>query len=184
MNPEAPFVVVELPHKTRPLMLDNVPAPSDPDAGPFLISSSRGLMWVERAFGGGFLRVAIRRVEPHDLFRSVVREVSREGNNRGWGNTFPATASGVDSAFAHVDYYELPNPMLLHGATWTEIPEGRLSRRVEWMPEGWAIVLPDREYVGTVFTLGDGHVGLLCHNPSRGMAILRPGGGQDVSSGA
>ena len=115
MNPNL-LCVIPNPNKgKRPLLLDNVPVSSDPEAGPFLITSSRSLLWVERAFESGFLRVAVRQVGAHDLYGDLVKEIARQGEEREWGNVVEPTAAGVSAGLAHLDYYGLQSPSLLYG---------------------------------------------------------------------
>ena len=174
MNP-ALTTLVTYPSKQRPLMLDNIPAPTDPDAGPFLITSSRSLMWVDRAFPSGFLRVAIREVGPTSLFGSMIEAIADKGTELKWGNILRATSKGIKDAVAHLAYYDITDVEILHGDQFTvRLPPGIEGTCVPWMPHGWAAVVPvDRSYVGTVYDLGDGHVGGVIHNASRGVAILR-----------
>ena len=57
MNPNL-LAVVNHSSGRQPVMLDGVPVPAE--SGPFLITSSKALLWVERAFGDGFLRLGVR----------------------------------------------------------------------------------------------------------------------------
>ena len=165
---------VKHPTDRVPLMLDKIPASSDPESGPFLITSSRSLMWVERAFKGGFLRVATRTSTVESLYSEVVRSILDEGSSREWGNVFPSTKEGVLSCLSRFHYYELPNPVLLYGEGFDIGLAPSVDRiPADWVPEGWAIMVPDREYVGTVFEVGDNHAGIMVHNASRGVAIIR-----------
>ena len=165
---------VKYPTNRVPLMLDKIPASSDPDAGPFLVTSSRDFIWVDRAFQGGFLRVAVREESPGAVFLGLVEAIASEGVKRHWGNTFSASKEGVLQAIARFHYYELPNPTLLYGEDFNIEFAPSVDRvPAEWLPSGWAVMVPDREYVGTLFEVGDKHVGAVSHNPSRGVVVLR-----------
>jgi hypothetical protein len=172
MNPNLLCVI---PHGTqRPLMLDNVPVSPDPNAGPFLITSSRSLLWVERAFESGFLRVAVRQMGAHDLYGDIIAEIAREGVAREWGNIVEPTPAGVAAGLAHIAYYGLPQPTLLYGTSFDIGLAPEMERvPVSWLPPSWGILVPDREYVGTVYLFGEGHVGAIVHNPSRGVVVLK-----------
>lgn len=170
-------LLIRVRHPTNkvPIMLDGIPASSDPESGPFLVTSSRGLLWVEKAFRGGFLRVATRRSDPHDIYREMVEIIAEEGMGRDWGNVFPPTREGLLEALARFHHYELPNPVLLYGENFDIGISDSVDRiPAEWVPEGWAVMVPDREYVGTLFEVGDKHVGAISHNASRGVVIIRP----------
>jgi len=168
---------VECPAKKRPLMIDNVPASTDPDAGPFLITSSKSLMWVERAFETGFLRVAVRKDTLDQLYRGIVEEIATEGVSREWGNVHPGTKGGVLACMAHLSYYGLPDPVLLYGEEF-DIGLAPAIQRVpaDWLPPTWGVVIPDdRSFVGTAYVFGGGHLGAVVHNSSRGLCVIRGG---------
>jgi hypothetical protein len=174
MNPNL-LVLVDCKTKHLPVMLDRVPAPEGPDAGPFLITSSTSLLWVERAFHGGFLRVAVRESVRDSLFRDIIEEISGRGVEREWGNVLPATEEGLLEGLAHLSYYDLSDPVLLYGADF-DIGVAEHVARVpaDWLPATWAVLIPnDRGFVGTAFTFPGGHVGAIVHNPSRGVVVLR-----------
>jgi hypothetical protein len=132
-------------------------------------------MWVDRAFPSGFLRVAVREAGPAVLFEAMIRAIAERGNEQGWGNVGRATKAGLKKAVEHLNYYGITEVELLHS------PDFKPSEGVEfstaivpWMPVGWgAVVAVDRSYVGTVYDLGEGHIGGVIHNASRGVAILR-----------
>lgn len=174
MNPNL-LCVIPNPNKgKRPLLLDNVPVSSDPEAGPFLITSSRSLLWVERAFESGFLRVAVRQVGAHDLYGDLVKEIARQGEERQWGNVVEPTAAGVSAGLAHLDYYGLQSPSLLYGEDFDIGLAPEMDRTpVPWLPPSWGVLVPEREYVGTAYLFSDGYVGAVVHNPSRGVVVLK-----------
>jgi hypothetical protein len=170
------LVVKSLPGKVG-IIMDGVEVPSDPDSGPLLITSgSRPLMWLSSPLRGKFVRLAIRRCEDlGSILSQIVRAVSDEGHRLGWGNNFPPTKSGVLDATARVHYYELPSPVLVCGPDFdTELAPAIDHVVVSWMEPGWAVVVPDREYVGTAFLIGSDYVAAVVHNPSRGISVIRP----------
>ena len=175
MNP-ALTTFVKWPARKGAFMLDQVPAPEDPDAGPFLITSSKAVLLVERAFPGGFLRVAVRKTSPEDLFRTLIEAVAQKGMELEWGNVIKdPTHKGVTKAIEHLHYYGFEDLELLHGDKFkpTNVV-GIPATLVKWLPKGWGVLVPkDRSYVGTVYDLGEGVVGAVLHNASRGVAILR-----------
>lgn len=174
MNPNL-LSIVEMPTKKVPVMLDRIPASEADGAGPFLITSSKTLMWVERAFRGGFLRVAVRQSDADDLFRNLVERIASEGVRREWGNVHPDSKEGVLAALAHLSYYGLSDPLLLYGADFDFSIAPDLPRApADWLPPSWGVVLPsDRGFVGTAFIFREGNVGAVVHNASRGVVVLK-----------
>jgi hypothetical protein len=173
MNPNL-LSIVHYASGRRPFMLDGVPVPAE--SGPFLVTSSKSLLWVERAFGDGFLRLGVRQATTGDLFRSMVESIASEGITREWGNVLPTTSEGVLEGLSYLHYYDLQDPTLLYGSEFDISVAPEITRSpADWMPPTWAVLVPSREYVGTAFLFGDGHVGAVVHNPSRGIVVL--GGG-------
>jgi len=155
-----------------PLMLDGVPVP--PEAAPFLITSSKNLLWVERAFGEGFLRLGVRETTLDELYRSMVESIAEMGSEREWGNVIHATKDGVLKGLAYLHSYDLTDASLLYGEDFDISLAPSLPRvPADWLPAKWAVLVPSREYVGTAFMFGKGHVGAVVHNPSRGVVVLR-----------
>lgn len=172
MNPNL-LATVHHPSKKRPLMLDGVPVPSA-DAGPFLVTSSKAVLWVERAFGEGFLRVAVRKQKTQDLYHDLIVEIAKEGERREWGNVHSPTTEGVLDGIKHLHYYELPDVMMLYGSEFDIGSAPDINRApADWLPPSWGVLVPDRTYVGTVYLLGEGYLGAVVHNPSRGVVVLR-----------
>tara|TARA_Y100000389_G_C17219950_1_gene392843 strand:+ start:128 stop:643 length:516 start_codon:yes stop_codon:yes gene_type:complete len=171
MNPNL-LAVVRHSSGRMPVMLDGVPVP--PEAAPFLITSSKKLLWVERAFGEGFLRLGVRETTLGDLFRSLVESIAEEGFKREWGNVLPSTKEGVLKGLAYLHSYDLSDATLLYGDDF-DISVAPAIPRVpaEWLPPKWAVMVPSREYVGTAFTFGKGHVSAVVHNASRGVVVLQ-----------
>jgi len=171
MNPHL-LASVQHPFQKRPLMLDGVPVPRE--AGPFLITATRELMWVERAFGSGFLRLAVRKQTTDQLYSDLVAEIAEEGVRRDWGNVQPPTMAGVLEGMNYLHYYDLPDPTLLYGSEFDIGAAPDMNRApADWLPPSWAVLVPDRAYVGTVYLFGGGYLGAVVHNPSRGVVVLR-----------
>lgn len=174
MNSNLLSLVDQTKVDTAPFMLDNVPAPDDPEAGPFLVTSSKDMLWVDRAFRGGFLRIAVRPASLLDVYRRVVEVVAEKGVERAWGNVLPATKEGIVEGLAYLSYFDLPDTMLIYGEDFDIGLAPELERSpAEWLPPTWGVLVPAREYVGTAYLFGGGHIGALVHNPSRGIVVLR-----------
>ena len=168
------LVVVPLHHKKTPIMLDRVPASADPDAGPFLVTSSRSLIWVTKAFGDGFLRLAIRDTDTDTLYREITESVAREGLEKGWGNVHPATKEGILEGMGHLSYYGFSEFTLLYGEDFDISLCPSMDRSpASWLPGSWAVIIPDRDYVGVAYKFGGDKVGALVHNPSRGIVVIK-----------
>lgn len=164
-------VSVPAPGKGVPLFVE---LPVHPDTAPYLVTSNKGLLWIDSSFNGGFVRSAVLRTRwedtmGHTTYEAVVRCVAQRGRELSWGNQFPATAAGLKGAREHLRSYDLVDCDLLTGKG-AALGEGM---ECPWVPEGCAVLVPrDRSYLGIVGTLGDGAHTVMVHNPSRGMAVL------------
>lgn len=166
--------VIQLPSDTKGVPLF-VEIPVHPDASPYLVTSNKGLLWIDNSFKGGFVRSAVLRgawetALEGGTYRAVVGEVLARGTSLSWGNQFPATADGLTGAQAYLRSYDITECELLAGTAWLG---DCVSVPCPWVPEGCAVMVPkDRSYLGIVGTLGEGAHTVVVHNPSRGMAVL------------
>lgn len=148
----------------KPGLLIEVPV--SPEAGPFLVSGTRGWVWVNSA-KGGFVRAAVRGGSSAGLEGDLVQAVAREGTQREWGNAFPCTPVGVASAKAYLSYYDINEVEVLVGAG-----SGVEGSHRDWVPDRCAILVPkDRSYLGMLGRFGE-RWSVVIHNPSRGLVVL------------
>lgn len=177
--------IVSLPQaKKAPLLLE-VPLPPGLD-GPFLVSSSKGVIWISNKFPNGMVRAAVRKIPLDFLFREMLLSFSDEAEKAGWGNALPATREGIEQAILHLKEYEIDAVEILWGEGFDEslLPSTIPSTETSWIPAGWAIVVAaDRSFVGTSFEFGNGQWASVLHNPSRGLAVLKPAGSTEGVEG-
>lgn len=148
--------------------------PVSPESAPYLVSSTRTVLWVERAFNDR-VRAAARRVETGALMLEIIRAVQKRGREEKWGNAFPFTAQGVKDAISYLEYFGLTDvEILLNPANdlWDQDQEPARTR-LPWLPVGMGVVVPmDRSYLGFQARTPTNRLLSLVHNPSRGMSIL------------
>jgi len=148
--------------------------PVNPESAPFLISSTRSVLWIERAHDGR-VRVAARKVEGNSLMLEIVRAVQKRGAEEAWGNSFPLTMEGFTQAKDYLSYFGIPEVEVLLNAEndlW-EAQQGPVRTLIPWLPAGLGVVVPlDRAYLGFQSRTPANRLLALVHNPSRGMAIL------------
>ena len=151
------------------------------EAAPYLVSSTKGSLWVENPSSTGLVRAAIRQgATPAVLFKEIVEAVVQRGRESQWGNVQPFTPAGLKAALAHVNDYDMGKLEVLLGAKkgattpeWLQpLTLGVPVRKTSWLPEGTAVVVPsDRNFVGLLEHLGTKHVVFTVHNASRGIAV-------------
>ena len=165
-----------------PLMVDDISV--TPDTAPYLVSSSKGLVWIEKAHSGDKIKAAIQReVIPGNVFMSVISEIASRGLIDEWGNVQPFTEAGFLAAVAHLDFYGLSDIEVLVPPTgkgqslrplWLGMRAHDFPvRPCSWLRDGWAVIVPkDRSFVGTLGHITARDVVVVVHNASRGVAIL------------
>lgn len=154
---------------------------------PFLVSSSKGTLWVGPRDGNKVYAATRKTTNLPDYFWEVVRSTIQEGRREGWDNSHPLTKAGVEEAIAHVRYYGFDELEILASPetpwgdiepSWAvkddEIPVALLGLPLQaatWLPPHTVVVVPkDRQYVGFVLLLQE-HIASVVHNASRGMGI-------------
>ena len=141
-----------------------VEVPVHADTAPYLVRSSKGMLWIDTSFNG-VVRSAVVRSPwlsvAGDTSVETIKAIRERGTALSWGNAFPLTDGGVRGAREYLKSYDLNECDLLERSS------------APWMPEGCAVMVPkDRSYLGIVGTLGDDAHTIVVHNPSRGMAVL------------
>lgn len=165
--------IVAMDGSRRPLMLE-VPVAVDLD-GPYLVSSTKDLVWIAKAFPNGTVRTAVRVTLLPDLYRALLERITTLSQEREWGSVQPATEDGAKAVLLHLADYELLDVEVLHGVDFDTsiLPLDIQTTAATWIPDGWAAVVPvDRTFVGTVFDFGEGNYAALIHNASRGVGVL------------
>jgi hypothetical protein len=148
---------------------------------PFLVSAGKEeLLWVERTFGGGVIRAAMR--DDRDLtgiYRQVLRMVAQRGVRLQYGNTHPFTLSGLEAAVRYVRYYDIPDVVILvpiespFKATEIEVEGVDVQiLRAGWLPEGVAVAVPEnRAYLGDLHLYGKKAYAVVIHNAIRAVSL-------------
>jgi len=83
--------------------------PAHPDVAPYLVSSTKAVLWVEETHPGDtpHVKAAIRDIKtPGDFFWEMVAAIIQRGRRDEWGNIHPFTQKGVRAAIDHVEFYE------------------------------------------------------------------------------
>ena len=168
--------------KAVPLMME---FSVNPQTGPFLVSASRGLMWVTPRTPK--IRAASRPLKLGLFFMEVIREVAGMGAESNWGNVHPMTPEGLLLAVAHLRSYDLTDLEILRGPNTdlTGFPEpangpeeqpfllGLPLVEADWLQPGFLVVVPqDRDFVGFMLMFGDRGLAVV-HNASRGIALCK-----------
>ncbi len=181
MSESAPFLdplnfdfAARGPSQVPPRMLE---FPVSPEGAPYLVSSTRSVVWVNKASSQGTIRAAVRPLQ--GFYQEALEEIATQGKICQWGNIHPATKEGLEACIACLTGYGFEKvDILTH-------PESKSPECAETedlsvvpcleIPEGWWVCVPrDRSFVGIVGTVGVGKIVSLIHNPTRGVAIARP----------
>lgn len=160
--------------------------PVSPETAPYLVSTSKGTLWVDHTSSNGFIRAAVRPgCKPGDLFREALEQIKGRGMTDSWGNVHTFTEDGVQGAIDHVAYYGLTDIELMVAPKRTKKgteggtghPEwlkkwGVHPHPSSWVPDNCVVVLPkNREYVGVLRLVSPRCYAMVVHNASRGVGI-------------
>ena len=86
----------------RPLIVEDIPV--DPLTAPYLITSTTGVVWVEKPHPGDVLRVAVRTVTPGEIFTELLQAIIERSLKEEWGSVLPYTGKGLGLAFEYLDF--------------------------------------------------------------------------------
>lgn len=143
------------------------------ELAPILVSSTRGVLWVDRVTGSGTVRAAVRsRI---GLEADLVSAVAELGRALEWGNVQPLSSSGIEHLARHIRSYGLEDLEALHSPS---LQQGELDFcglphvKAGWVPVDVVIVVPrDRSFVGSLGVLGSDRAFAVVHNASRGIGV-------------
>jgi len=165
-----------------PLMVDDIGV--NPETAPYLVSSTKDLVWIEKAHPGNKIKAAVRHgMVPGEIFWAVIEVVAARSRADQWGSVLPYTAAGLKAATDYLDFYGLIDMEVLVPLEGKDKPKRPywLSAKVldlpirpcSWIPDGWVVLVPrDRSFVGTIGHLTNKDAVVIVHNASRGIAIL------------
>ena len=171
----------------NPLLVE---VPVNPDLAPFLVSSTKGVVWVEEAHPGNMVKAAVRPITaPNDVFQEILGAVVKRGQQAQWGSVHPFSEAGVWEAIRHLEFHGLEDIELLvprqqessKGKKRPKAPEW-LSKETfnlpirfsSWVPENCVVALPiDRAFVGVMVHIAPKLVVVAVHNASRGIGVAQ-----------
>lgn len=153
-------------------VLHMVELPVNRELGPFLVSSTRSVAWVDRVSRESRVRAAVR--PRRGLEQDIVTAVLDLGTRLEWGNVHPMIQRGVDACVAHLREYGFEEiECLASAATTIDVDLGPTPLEVVgWMPIDCLVFVPtDRSFVGSLASISPNECLALVHNASRGIAI-------------
>jgi hypothetical protein len=145
----------------------------NPELAPFLVSSTRSVVWVEQAGSQDQVRAAVRA--RRGMESELIVAIAEMGARAEWGNVQPLTTAGIKACCNHLKFYGLEQvECLVAPDTNIEAIDFKDLNVIQasWVPFDAVVVVPvDRGFVGTLGTLGQHKALALIHNASRGIGI-------------
>ena len=168
--------VIQINTKKSPIMMSSPVAPELD--GPFLVTSTKGFVWVIEKFPGNFIRSATRKANPNEVFSGVVKSILDKSLDDNWGSVKPLTYKGLQESILYLSYYGFSEFDVFFNSKEDFKQFERLENVYyswqDWVPKGQAVVAPvDKSYLGTLYSFGKGNFACCVHNPSRGICILK-----------
>ncbi len=148
--------------------------PVSEDTAPYLVTSSKRVVWVSSPKKHAcVVWAAVRTVSPEVLFQELILEILQRAKEEDWGSVF--TPKQVNEACLRLCDYDLPETELLVSQDFPVAGLRIPAVLVPWLPAGHAVVVPvNRAFLGTIIDFGAGEVAALVHNAARGISILVP----------
>lgn len=145
----------------------------NPEQTPFLISSTKSVLWMDELFAGNRIRAAVRDRQGIEI--DILKAIAIRGHQEGWKNIQPLTSKGIYRCVEHLQAHNLTdNEALLSPQTdISDVECGSLPLvRASWVPVGAVVVLPkERRFVGTLGTFGKDRALALAYNADRCIAL-------------
>ena len=143
--------------------------------GPYLVSSTKDFIWVNRQFPGNLLRAATRTSTIFDLFESVIFKCKQMSVQSDWGSCLPYTKDNLEDRLSKVLNYLNYFGFTEYDIYTNESLETIKSTVVSWVPKQYIVITPkDKTYLGTLYSFNSNLNGVVVHNPSRGICVLYP----------
>ena len=147
------------------------------DAAPYLVSSTRSVLWAKRASRTRTVKAAVRSVQ--GFYGEVVEELVKASVRHEWGSVQPLTTEGLKACVAYLAYFDLTQyEVITHGtfsypdtvsAEWID---NNPRSEAEWMPKGCVVIIPkDRALFGFMGTVGSSRICAVIHNAVRGFTM-------------
>jgi len=172
-----------LPGGGKQLLMLQLPVPGD--TAPYLVSSTRAFLWVQKA-PNGTVRCATRTMPDGGLgalWWEIVAACHAEGTKLEWGQTAPCTRAGIKRVIKHVQRYNEGEKLtlmvghdtphtLLNNKAMPKVHQGCKVIVVSWLQGETVVCVPtDRLLIGNMLLLGDDKWSALLHNASRTIGI-------------
>jgi hypothetical protein len=168
---------INVPKNAAPLYIE---VPVDALTAPYLVTSTRAVMWIDEALNGRMVRAAVRRgvKKPGALYAEIVEAIAKRGAE--WDSVHPLTKEGILKAIEHVRYYGFDEVEVLvpteDEKPLVEVDDKTRVDVADWLPDKTVVVVPvNREFVGILGRVSPSAVLAVVHNPSRGVAIAKGG---------
>lgn len=147
----------------------------DPTIAPYLVSSTKNFMWMEKPLRNNMIRVAIRNESIDQLYGEIVQTIYEMGEHCEWENSHPMSISGLNKAIDYLKYYGISDVEVLSseddllelGSSFNGVTVSKVS----WLNKSYVVVPKDRSYLGSITDFGDNKYAILIHNPSRGISF-------------
>lgn len=178
-----PFTSQDIKKGVIPLAME---FPVEQKLAPYLVSSSKGVVWVKKASKQSFVRAAVRNLGDKgigEFFREIVLQVREMSLEAEWGSAHPFNKEGIASAISYIESHGFDEvDVLIHPETKEDpemlpVPCPGMSAKTQiveadWMLPRAVVVVPhNREYLGFAGMLSNNTLISVVHNPSRGMGI-------------
>lgn len=144
--------------------------PVHPSLAPYLVSTSKGYIWVERASKLGQVRAQPVSWGDEKASKEAISMIMERAQAEDWGAVFPATQDGLQEIGAALRFFQPSEIQVFRGVGAPDLLSG--IPQVPWVPEGVLVFAPKhRRWVATAYDI-HGQSAYVIDNATAGIAFL------------
>lgn len=167
------LLLLKVEYKKFSLMEETRQAP--PENSPYLVSSTKDLIWIDTTRTKSRLRSAWRVIEDFDVFYAqVVSKIYDHAKKNLWGNINDFSEEGLNKGFDYLRSYEFTDLEVFTSTEASFLKESEKIKitKVSYLPNNFFLITPqDKEFTGILMSnLREQH-NLIVHNAARGFAF-------------
>jgi hypothetical protein len=144
-----------------------------PSLAPYLVSTSKGYLWVDRASKAGQVRAQPVSWGDEKASLEAISMILERAQSEDWGAVFPATPEGLEEISPAMRFFHPSEVQVFRGSNTPDLLSG--IPQVSWVPEGVLIFVPKhRRWLATAYDI-QGQSAYVVDNATAGIAFLTTG---------
>lgn len=144
-----------------------------PSLAPYLVSTSKGYLWVDRASKTGQVRAQPVSWGDEKASKDAISMILERAQSEDWGAVFPASPEGLQEISSAMRFFHPAEVQVFRGMDTPDLLSG--IPQVSWVPEGILVFVPKhRGWLATAYDI-HGQSAYVIDNAAAGIAFLTTG---------